>query len=56
MAWGIVMSLFTVAGMLMLVMAHPREVISQTFGQSDTGIRFFPAEPIEMKKAAQAAL
>jgi len=32
MAWGIIMALFTVIGMLVLVLAEPRATTYQTFG------------------------
>ena len=33
MAWGIIMALFTVIGMLVLVLAEPRATAYQTFGR-----------------------
>jgi hypothetical protein len=33
MAWGIIMALFTVIGMLVLVLAEPRTKAYQTFGR-----------------------
>ena len=33
MAWGIIMALFTVIGMLVLVLAEPRAKAYQTFGR-----------------------
>ena len=35
MEWGIVMSVFTVGGMLMLIFAQPRDVEYQTFGADE---------------------
>ena len=55
MAWGIIMAMFSVGGMLMLIFAQPQGERYQTFGREvvnppDTSIG--AAEAIEVKRAA----
>ena len=56
MAWGIIMALFTVIGMLVLVLAEPRTNAYQTFGRevlnppvTDEGEA---GEDVEVRRAA----
>ena len=54
MDWGIVISAFTVFGMLMLIFAQPRDVKYQTFGDDEVNPPSAAAaeQPVELKKAA----
>ena len=56
MAWGIVMSVFTVIGMLILIFAQPRDLEYQTFGRIEVNPPAPPADAAavlpDLKKAA----
>ena len=55
MAWGMIMALFSVSGMLVLIFAQPQTEMYQTFGQEvvnppDTSTA--DAEEIDVRRAA----
>ena len=54
MDWGIVMSVFTVGGMLLLVFAQPRDMTYHTFGEDEINPPSVPGAErvVELKKAA----
>ena len=54
MDWGVIMSAFTVGGMLMLVFAQPRDVKYQSFGEYEVMPAIEPKDEkvVELKKAA----
>ncbi|HZS11829.1 MAG TPA: hypothetical protein VFA38_06240 [Nitrospirales bacterium] len=56
MEWGIVMSVFTVAGMLMLIFAQPETKDHQTFGHRELNPPRRPAKTAQAKRDTRTGL
>jgi hypothetical protein len=56
MEWGIVMSVFTVVGMLMLIFAQPDTKDHQTFGHRELNPPRRPAKAAQVKRDTHTEL